>query len=340
MALKNAVLLKLWRSDFAGPVEIKQSQTENTVDGSIYSIFEQAKQQLNRSASKRFGFFNQEGEHKQLQALVKNWQEQQIDFLALANKCGSFLQQQIELSDTPIKSAVIFAHESILEQHYFYCFLLPVVEVIQAGNDLKPYYGEAIEANKIQFALRLHLEQYQDASSPKYLTQILGRGAKDLSNSFSDFTNFSEGIDISAQTNEFLDIVENYGDKLEDEKAKKFKTHVLDYCIEQDKIGIPVLLDELSEQLNEETPTAFADFVTGQQQQANNEIHTDRSSLKRYMRYFGRDNSLSISFSAERFGQDIQYEPASGSLRIQKIPKSLKAQLSGFYDKAQQEETH
>jgi nucleoid-associated protein len=54
------------------------------------------------------------------------------------------------------------------------------------------------------------------------------------------------------------------------------------------------------------------------------------------MRYFGRDNSLSISFSAERFGQDIQYDPAESSLKIAKLPKSLKAQLSNHFDKTEQ----
>jgi nucleoid-associated protein len=337
MALQHITLLKIQRSDFAGPIELTNASAELDIEGVAYSIFEQAKQQLNKSASKRFGFFDPEADNKQFRGLVKNFDSGTVNFLELANKASSFLQQQFDHSDTPINCTILVATESILEQQYLYFILLPMTEILQAGEDLNPYRSEAIAANRIQFALRLHMQSFIEDDTPKYLTQILSKGAKDLADSFERFSNFREGIDLSAQTSEFLKIVDDYSEQEEDqEKAKTVKAQILDYCVEQDSVGAPVMLEDISSQVDEQAPKAFADYVLGAQKEPTAEIHTDRNSLKRYMRYFGRDNSLSISFSAERFGQDIQYDPAESSLKIAKLPKSLKAQLSNHFDKTEQ----
>ncbi len=335
MSLENAVLLKIQRSEFSGPVQCQSRSSLNAADGVIYSLFEQAKQQMNRSAAKRFGFFDNESEHKQIMGLINNWQGNSINFLSFANKSAEYLQQQFEDSDTPFSASLIFAEESILGQHYLYCFWLPMVEIIQAGDDLEPYRSESIEASKVQYGLRLHLDEWQSGDSPKYLTLLSSKGNKDLGEAFKRFSNFSEGIDLGKQTVEFLEIVDNFSDELPEEQAQAIKATVIDYCVEQDKVGNPVILDDISEQINKEAPTKFSEYVTSKQDIPQKEIHTDRQSLKRYMRYFGRDHSLSISFSAERFGKDITYNPAGGSLSINKLPKNLKIQLSGFAEKTE-----
>lgn len=333
MALEKIALVKLQRSDFAGPVKLQKRSDLNANDGAIFSLFETAKHQLNRSASKRFGFFDDSAEHKQFQGLLKSQQEETIDFLSFANKSAEQLQIQLELSETPFTSAFIFAQESLLGQNYLYLLWLPTADVIQTGPDLAPYNAEIIEPSKVQFALRIHIEGWLEADSPKYLTQIASRGSKDLSDAFVRFSNFSEGIDLKQQTTEFLDIVDRFSEEMPEEKAKTMKTAVMEYCVEQDKIGAPVVLDDISEQLDTEAPQKFTEFVTAKQEVPEKEILTDRSSLKKYMRYSGRDNSLSISFSAERYGSDITYDPTTSSLQINKLPKSLKVQLSGFAEK-------
>lgn len=335
MSLENTVLVKIKRSEFSGSIECHKRSSLNATDGVIYSLFEQAKQQMNRSAAKRFGFFDNASEHTHIIGLINNWQAKSINFLSFANKTTEYLQQQLDESDTPFSASLIFAEEVLLGQHYLYCFWLPMLEVIQAGDDLEPYRSESIEASKIQYGLRLHLDEWQLGDSPKYLTLLASKGNKDLGEAFKRFSNFSEGIDLSKQTNEFLQIVEHFSEELPEEQAQSVKIAVLDYCIEQDKVGNPVILDEISEQINKESPTKFAEFVTSKQDIPQKEIHTDRQSLKRYMRYFGRDNSLSISFSAERFGKDITYNPVGGSLSINKLPKNLKIQLSGYTEKSE-----
>ncbi len=148
------------------------------------------------------------------------------------------------------------------------------------------------------------------------------------------FACFTQRIDNQKQTQEFLQVVEQFSEQLPPEQSVAARNHILDYCIQQDKVGQPVYIADLSEKLNEKEPTQFADFYQQQPQAPQDTVYTHRQSLKRYMRFFGRDHSLSISFSAERVNQDIVYEPISGTLSIKKLPKTLKQQLSGFSSKS------
>lgn len=332
MPLKDAVLIKMSRKDYSGPVEIHQAKASLPPEGPVYSLFEQTKQGLNKSAQKRFGFFDVEAENKQFIGLLHSWQDQKIEFVSFANKATLFLQQMLDQGDTPFDYTVVVAHETVLEQNYIYVSAVPMKEMMQLNAELEPFYINVVDTARLSYALRVHLEQYAD-ESPKYLTQVAAKGAKDLSDSFNAFSTFKEGIDIKAQTEEFIHIVDAYTDEFDEESQREVKTQIMEYCVDQDAIGLPVQLADLSEQLDDEVPQKFADYVAANQQTPSTEVHTDRSALKRYMRYFGRDNSISINFSSDRLGTDIFYQPASGSLRIDNIPKALKKQLAGFADK-------
>lgn len=337
MSLEKIIFMKLQRKEFAASVELSKRDSVNSNEGPGYSLFETAKNQLSRSASKNFGFFDNQGEHKQLQGLLKSYQENSIDFASFANKAGEQLQIQLELSETPFTAVLLFAQETILGQEHIYILWLPTSEVIQTGPNLEPYTSEIIEPNKVQYALRLNLDEWDDDESNKYLTILSSRGTKDIAEAFLRFNNFSEGIDTKKQTTEFLDIIDAYGKELDEEQSKEMKTIVIDYCVDQDKIGSPVALDEVSELVSQNEPTKFIEYVHTKQEQPQAELHTDRAALRKYMRFSGRDNSLSISFSAGRYGDDITYDPASDSLIIKKLPKNLKSQFSRYGNKQSDE---
>lgn len=334
MALIHAVLGKLQRKTPDSDIEILLPTDAPAVDGPIFSLFEQAKTQFNRNANKRFGFFESAAEHPLLPDSLKQWQNTQYDFLALCHKLTHHLLGLLNSTEVAFIGQLLFAEEELLGQHYFYCLWLPSVEAIQVGNDLLPYHTHIINTQQLPYALRLHINQWQEnETAPKYLTIIAGRGNKAFGDAFMQWSTFAEGIDTRQQTEEFLTIVDNFSEKLPEEKARAIKKTAIDYCVNKDKVGAAVHIDELSPLINENAPTAFAEFVINHQAVPTKEIHTDRSSLKRYMRYFGRDHSLSISFSADRFGTDIIYNASANTLSIEKIPKSLKAQLSGYENK-------
>ena len=333
MALQDILLLKLERTETNGDIKLTDREQPNAIDGVAHSLFQQAKQALDRHSSKQFGFFSNDSEHQKITGLINNWQSAGINFTGLARRLAQLLQQQLQVTEDPFSAMVLTAHEQLLGQHYCYLFWLTEQEVIQAGNDLEPYTGKIIIADRPQYGLRLHLDGWQNGDSPKYLTYLATRGNKAFTEAFERFCNFRQGIDTGQQTAEFLAIVDSFSEQLPEEKAGEVKASILDYCVAQDKIGQPVSVPELSQHINEKQPQHFAGFVQQQQTTSLDEIHTDRQSLKRYMRYFGRDHSLSISFSAERMGKDIVYNAAEGILHIHSPPKSLKSQLRDLHQK-------
>jgi nucleoid-associated protein len=123
---------------------------------------------------------------------------------------------------------------------------------------------------------------------------------------------------------------------------------VVDYCLEQNKVGKPVVISELSTQLKEnppvrpkkindagentpnETPVSlpeFSDFVASTQPEAKPELITDTSKLRQFVRLSGRNNQLSMSFASSCLGDSIVYDPNTDSLTIKDIPPRLKARL-------------
>jgi len=85
--------------------------------------------------------------------------------------------------------------------------------------------------------------------------------------------------------------------------------------------------------LNENEPQKFSKFVTENQQEPTEEIYAHRSSLKKYVRFYGREKDLSISFSSDQMEQNIVFSPEDGSLTFKQVPKSLQAQLATYLKK-------
>src|SRR5690554_513369 len=334
MALQHILLQKLERRQHNGDIQRVSRDSCNAVDGPVYSVFEQARNALQRSASKQIGSFDNSSEHTQLIGLTQNWFDRKQDFLQYSQHAAQLLQQQFLASEEPFSHILLTALEERAEQQYLYILCLNEEDVISTGNDLEPINSRRIVADKLSFGLCLNLTEWQqEHDCTTYLTLLRGRGNKMLSEAFLRFSSFCQRIDNSQQTQAFLTVVDSFSEQLPSEQSQPVKSAILDYCINQDKIGQPVSIRELSNYINEKEPAQFAQFVKLQHPAADDTVFTHRPSLKRYMRYFGRDHSLSISFNADRIDQDIVYEPISGTLSIKKLPKSLKQQLSGFAEK-------
>ena len=114
---------------------------------------------------------------------------------------------------------------------------------------------------------------------------------------------------------------------------QEYRHRVIDYCVDQDRQGEPVALKALSRYVDESSPDAFMRFIADNQEEPSLELYTDRNSLKRYTRFFGRDQDISISFSTAVFGNNIIYDERSDTLTIRSIPKSLKLQLKKYLKK-------
>jgi nucleoid-associated protein len=175
--------------------------------------------------------------------------------------------------------------------------------------------------------------QWQVENWQQYLTMQMSRGNKNLSHAFTHATGFVSSVNLQNQTNEFLEIVDQYADSLEKKESNNAKHAIVNYCVEQDMQGNPVNFESLSEVLDEKEPKKFSNFVKENQEKPQEEIYAHRNSLKKYVRFYGREKDLSISFSSDQMGENITFDPESGSLTFKQVPKSLQAQLAKFLKK-------
>ena len=327
MPLNHCILHKIERTAPGGDITTELRSEENSSSGPVFSLFEQLKHSFQRSSQKQFGHFDQTLEDNPLPAWIKEQQEEKIAFTSFSQRYVEDLKIKLDDSEDAFSAHILIAQETVMEQSLFYIFWINHVESIYIDSNGDVANTRYIDTKKVSFAIKLNLAEWLEENSPKYLSMIVSKGDKVLTDAFSRSIGFGTGVDTVKETTSFLAIVDQFTETLPEEKAVETKTKVLDYCVEQDKLGEPVVFEEISQQINESAPMEFSSFVTDKQEIPTPTLNTDRGSLKRYMRFFGRDKNMSISFSSDLFGEHISYEPNSGRLTINTVPKSLKQQL-------------
>lgn len=327
MALAHCIIHHLERSVPGGDVSFQQREKENTPGGGAWSMFEQLKQTYQRSGLKQYGTFDRSAGDNPLPGWLKEFSEGKSAFARFSARLVERLQLAMEQHQEPFSAHIMVAIDEVMGENQWYLFWVNHVEASCIDSELEVLSARYIDTGKLHYGARLYIDEWLKQDTPKYLSMITARGNRVLTDAFSQFLGFSEGLDLVEDTSEFLQIVDNYVDTLPEEKTADIKGKIVDYCVEQDKVGEPIIFDELSSQLDQAAPERFAHFVSSQQQEPRTEIYADRRSLKRYTRYFGRDNTMSISFSSDLYGDEIVYDEATDTLTIKRIPKSLKQQL-------------
>jgi nucleoid-associated protein len=180
-------------------------------------------------------------------------------------------------------------------------------------------------------ATKINLHDWEAGESVTYLAILRERGEKEISDAFTEFVGFSDKHDVKSDTVEFLKIVDNFTEALDETTAKLTRSKVVDYCLEQNKAGKSVVIKDLSNTLSEELktyePDHFSRYVESTQDHIKTEFIPDTSQVRSYARISGRNDSLSMSFDAECLGNNIHYDAASDSLIIKNLPPALKARL-------------
>ena len=328
MTLEHCIVHKIERVSPGSDIRTDIKTRESDGSGPVFSLFEQVKHSLQRSGQKQFGHFDQAQEDNPLPQWLKEQQAGKITFESLSARFINDLEIKLGDTEDAFDAHVLIAQEAVLGQQLFYIFWLTHHEAPCIDSDLEVGGSRYIDTQKIHYAIKLHMDDWLGEESHTYLTLVSSRGNKALGDAFGKSIGFGKGVNSKEETQEFLAIVDQYAESLPEEKVLENKAKVIEYCIEQDKVGEPVRIEEISSELDDKEPLQFSSFVSDRQQQKKPEVHTDRGSLKRYIRFSGRDKKMSISFDADRFGKDIVFEPDSGRLIISKVPKALEQQLS------------
>jgi nucleoid-associated protein len=331
MALTQCIIYSFARSAPGQAISVNAGKPYSECIGPVASLFDQLKRAFQRSAQKQFGCFDAEASPP-LPGWTKDYLEEKSSFESLASSLVKQLATAFDSIDEPFTAQVLVAEEVLLEQKRLYLLWTEFTEALNINADGEVETCRYLDGNRLPYAMKLHVDEWQQGESTKYLSILAGRGNKAISDAFKMAIGFSLGVDLEKQTKEFLRVVERYTDELPDDKRDEQKEQILDYCVAMDSIGEEVVIADLSELLSPDQPQAFSNFVGQSSQDEKESLHLHRSSLKRYVRFSGRDKYMSISFSSRLFGDNVVFDANSGELTLKKVPKSLRNQIRKHRD--------
>lgn len=303
----------------------------NTNDDAHEILFDKLRSVFLTHPRRQFGFFETSPE-AEVAILLKNYQLQQIDNAQLAEQLASQFQSGLpQEQDINVYLWLVIDHSG--DSDVLYVFLLQHDESFHISPQLTVRSGPSLFTNRLQYGARVHLNEWLNDNVQTYLSMVAPRNQHPQTLAWNTFIRFHEGLDRAAKTEEFLGSVEQFTQTLEPEKAQEYRSKVVDYCLDQDKQGMPVELRALSEHVDDAAPNALLNFLKERIEEPPQGIYTDRKQLRRYTRFFGRDQDLSIGFSTAMLGNHISYDEHSDTLTIRAIPKALKSQLRQYLKK-------
>ncbi len=333
MSIKHCIIHSISKSSPDQDVKINLRNQENSNEGPAVSLFLQLKQALQRSATRQYGLFDPEQGDNPLPGWLSKFQQQEMGFVSVTQKMTEQLKLKLAEHPEPFSAHLLFVVEELMEHQYLYLYWLTHSDAQYIDAESEVADLSYVNAGKLNYVLKLDFSQWDVEDWQQYLTFQISRGNNELAHAFTQFTGFIAGVNLQQQTDEFLNIVDKYTESLEKTESNQAKNTIVNYCVDQDMNGNPINFDSLSQVLNEDQPDKFSNFVAENLESPREEIYTHRNSLKKYVRFYGREKDLSISFSSDRMDDGITFDPESGTLTFTQVPKSLQAQLSKYLKK-------
>lgn len=301
------------------------------LNGILEELAYELKIQFIRKGGKHYGRFSSETGEFPFSSWLTEYRESRLSFASFTQKVVAQFKQLLDTSELVLDAYLFFALEKIEAGEILYVYLVEHMSGLYLDSDLTLTESRYLDTSGFGLAAKINLADWDGGDSATYLALMKSRGDKDLADAFGALLGFSDKHDIKGDTREFLQIVDNFSDTLDEQTARVTRTKVVDYCLEQNKAGKPVVISELSNTLSQEIknyePERFVRFVEEKQPESKSEFIADSSQLRSYVRISGRNDALSMSFSAECLGGDIVYDANSDQLTIKNIPPALKARL-------------
>lgn len=307
---------------------LKLRPEECELDGRLEECARELKLTFIKKQGKMYGRFSSDIAEHPISACLKQYREERISFTTFTHTAMKHFKADLDKVAVPVEAYVFFVEEQLENTEVLSIYLVYHNSAQYLNGELKLEDSLYLDTSGIKLAARINLTEWQsDDAMLNYLSVLPWRGEKELTDVFVHFSGITDKLDIKAETETFLEIVTDYAQTQPEETAREIKNTVVDYCLEQHKQGRPVLIKELSPQISEETQDKFEKFAQQKQPQLRPELIPDQSQLRQYIRISGRDERLSMSFSAECLGESIVYNEDDDSLVINNIPSSLKSRL-------------
>jgi len=331
MAFTHTIAHRIQRTQPTASAHLQLRPDIFSANGKLEELAYELKVNFIRKGGKFYGRFSAETVDFPFSSWLKEYREERLGFESFTHKAMKHFASAIEKTENMLDAYVFFLIEKIEAGEILYVFIVEHTNSVYLDAELAISDSYFLNSAQFTLAAKISLLDWDAGDSVTYLALLRERGEKELSDAFTEFVGFSDKHDVKSDTVEFLKIVDNFTESLDENTAKMTRSKVVDYCLEQNKAGKSVVIHDLSNSLSEELktyePDHFSRYVASTQDQIKAEFIPDTAQVRSYARISGRNDSLSMSFDAECLGNNILYDADSDSLIIKNLPPALKARL-------------
>ena len=331
MAITAIVAHRIYRHSPGSAFELQLRNELFATNGKLEELAYELKAQFIRKGGKSYGRFSTEAGEFPLPAWLKDLREERMSFLNFTHRAIKQFQQTLEQAESLLDAYVFFVEEKLEMGDTLSVYLIEHLSGLYLDGELAMDESLYLDTSGYSLAARILLQDWLEGESSTYLTLIRSRGDKDIAEAFTQFIAFTDKQDIKQETAEFLQIVDDFSQTLDEATAKITRTKVVNYCLEQNKAGKAVAIADLSQNLAEEVksyePERFMRYVETSKPDIKPEFIPHAGQIRNYVRISGRNESLSMSFASDCLGREIEYDADKDVLTIRNLPLSLKARL-------------
>ena len=317
---------------------LRSSELDNNAQQS--SLFDSLKSSFNTRISRKHGSFDENIESAILSNETEAFIKDESQFQSLTINFMKNLEEKLNTENGDINAHFLFFIESNEKQNVLYLFIVNQNEYLTINDTLEitPIYS--IDTGSSLCGLKLNISDWQERPKYHYLTLVPPKGNEVLSDALHDLSGFGNHIDRAKSTKEFLDNLDAFTKNVPEEKQKEFREQVIGYCEEQESKDEAVHIPTLSQSIEgidcekfirEMLPHNPARNNDEEPDESEQELLIDKSSLRRYIKFSGRDKDLSLTFSTNQLNESVFYNENDETITISNVPKGLKKQLVSHF---------
>lgn len=305
--------------------ELAAGETKDELLNKLKSSF------LSRLARKH-GSFPADVEPSILATELEAFLQGKHSFSELSTALMQQLEADVNEKGVEIKAHFLFFIDSLSEQHQvFYLFVVNHNESLAINESLEVMPSYVVDTGPSMFGVKVDLSEWKVRKNYAYISMLPPRGNPLMAEIFDGLTGFGDGIDTQESTAAFLKGVETFAKQLPEDKVGDYRSQVVDYCMEQEQKDEPLNIHSLSKELDGIDCEKFVREMLPHNPAGSDEVMLDRKSLRRYVKFSGRERDLSISFSTCHLKDRVKYDETTDTLSIHGLPRTLRDQLLTYF---------
>ena len=277
--------------------------------------------------TREHGCFAAEGEPAPLPRALEAFARDELGFEELTTRLMAQWKALLDQDRPAVDADVICFSEKQADRTVFYLLVAGYKTAFTVSQEQMIESTRYLDLGSSLFGIKVDLHEWLTARHYAYLSFVPPQGNRKLADSFLALTGFTRGLDKADSTEAFLTGVEAFAQQLDQAQRDSYRKQVVDYCAEQEQRDAPIDLGELARSVEGIDQENFSRFMTDYTPDDDSSLLMERRSLRRYVKFTGRERDLAISFSSSQLNSRVHYNPDKDTLSIDGIPRALRAQL-------------